>query len=381
MVIQSIFFYSLLIFLMLIGFLFSTNKSTTSIYHNGLYTESNFYQFKIIFPILIFSVFFGMRYNVGYDYLTYLNVYVNKYEGGSFEILFNFINQIGHFFNMHFAVYFSILAFLQIFFYFYAFKKDTYLIPFLSFYLITDAFFLYWMNGIRQGIAMTIWVFSLHFIVEKKPWKYIITVVAASLFHASAIVFLVFYPLFINSKFSIKKTYIQVLLFSFTILLREYLYSFLIGLENVFIFFISISSSKYLYYLESFNEEASFETTNILSFIWRSLLMLLMILFGSKMKRFYNNRLFNLIYVLFFYSVLLINIIPFDSILHRVSVYFEVFRPIMLSYFSYYLLKNGKLSSKLLFLFVIIGYIGLFIVRQLVADEESRTLFQFYFLQ
>lgn len=62
--------------------------------------------------------------------------------------------------------------------------------PFLSVLIfITFGFMNFYMSGMRQAIALSIILFSFNFIVDRKIWKFIATIVIASLFHVSAIVF------------------------------------------------------------------------------------------------------------------------------------------------------------------------------------------------
>lgn len=56
--------------------------------------------------------------------------------------------------------------------------------------------FMIYFSGLRQGIAIGITMLGIKFIEEKKPIKFILTVLAASQFHSSAITFLIAYPIY-----------------------------------------------------------------------------------------------------------------------------------------------------------------------------------------
>ena len=65
------------------------------------------------------------------------------------------------------------------------------------------------MSGIRQAIAVNIFLYSFRFIQEKKRYKYFGCVILASFFHASALIGLVLYWVFnkrINSYFIVVTT-------------------------------------------------------------------------------------------------------------------------------------------------------------------------------
>lgn len=64
--------------------------------------------------------------------------------------------------------------------------------PFLSLMLLmTLEFYKFTLTGLRQALAMAIILaFSYHFMLDRKPIKFVISVLAAFLFHSSAILFL-----------------------------------------------------------------------------------------------------------------------------------------------------------------------------------------------
>ena len=95
----------------------------SSIATNGCQiSQRSFWHFETIFPLLIFAVVFGMRYDVGVDHLGYLHGYLDKIHVGKNEPLFFLLSELGWRLNWHYVIYFSIVAFIQVFFFFYAFK-------------------------------------------------------------------------------------------------------------------------------------------------------------------------------------------------------------------------------------------------------------------
>ena len=78
--------------------------------------------------------------------------------------------------------------------------------PFLStiIYLALPCFVICW-SGLRQSIAISITMIAFLMIQEKKPVKFILLVVLAWLFHSSAIIFLIAYPLYYLKQSSIWK--------------------------------------------------------------------------------------------------------------------------------------------------------------------------------
>lgn len=72
-------------------------------------------------------------------------------------------------------------------------SSSNLLLSFLMF--ICLRIFDFTLSGLRQSIAMGIVWLSIAFIDGKKPMRFILTVLIASLFHSSALVFLIAYPL------------------------------------------------------------------------------------------------------------------------------------------------------------------------------------------
>ncbi|MGN7763271.1 EpsG family protein [Paenibacillus sp. 22594] len=67
--------------------------------------------------------------------------------------------------------------------------------PLLSFVLFVGLrFYSFTLSGLRQAVAWSIIMLSYNFIKEKKPIKFLILVLIASLFHKSALIFLIAYP-------------------------------------------------------------------------------------------------------------------------------------------------------------------------------------------
>lgn len=84
--------------------------------------------------------------------------------------------------------------------------------------------FLIFFSGLRQGIAISIIVLSVKFIDEKKIIKFILTVLLASTFHKSAIVFFIAYPLY-HVKISGWKSILSILIIPIVFVLRQPLFS------------------------------------------------------------------------------------------------------------------------------------------------------------
>lgn len=78
-------------------------------------------------------------------------------------------------------------------------------------------------SALRQGIAIGICCYAMYCLQERKKWRFILSVIVASLFHASAIIFLVAYPLY-YLRVEKKNRYYSILLLPVLFLFRKPLF-------------------------------------------------------------------------------------------------------------------------------------------------------------
>lgn len=108
-------------------------------------------------------------------------------------------------FSTHFQIFMAVTALLQITligYILYKYSKDIVLS-----YIVFFCFGLYIMcfSSIRQATAFSISFFSFHYLMEKKTWKFILTILVAASLHNSAIIFILAYPIKMV-EFTRKKT-------------------------------------------------------------------------------------------------------------------------------------------------------------------------------
>ncbi len=72
----------------------------------------------------------------------------------------------------------------------YKYSKSLFL---STIFYVTIGHFLFQLSGIRQAMAMAICTFAIDYALERKPIKFVIAVVIASLFHSSALVYIPIY--------------------------------------------------------------------------------------------------------------------------------------------------------------------------------------------
>lgn len=124
-----------------------------------------------------------------------LDHYLN-YEKG--YIIFNKIVSL---FSKDQQVFMALCAFVSILpIVIYTYKRSK--MPLFSLFVFMGLpVFLIFFSGLRQAIAIGITVVSMFFVERKKPLPFVLTVILATTFHKSAMVFLIAYPMY-HVKFS-----------------------------------------------------------------------------------------------------------------------------------------------------------------------------------
>lgn len=178
--------YSIVFFL--VGFLVVNKKQV----NKNIY---KWYYFTIV-------LFWGMAYHYAIDtpvYMQYyeydvvslrhgLRLFVSRYEFG-----FNLLAHICKTISTQYAVFQTIILGVEMALIIKGMKElldersMIFALPLLFF------IFPHLLNAPRQGLAVAIFIYALRFINEEKPWKYLVCIIIATLFHQSALVLTVFF--------------------------------------------------------------------------------------------------------------------------------------------------------------------------------------------
>lgn len=361
----------LIFYLMLLG---KVSSMRAALHPHG---NISFWQWQIVFSILIFSIIFGMRYGVGTDYFSYLDFFregsgIIRTDIG-FKIIRDFLSSIG----MHYTVYFSILAFLQILFFMYAFRNERYLYAYLIFILFTGGYVITWMNVIRQSIAACIFIYSLEYIERKKIFLYAIWIFIASLFHLSAAFLIILYPFFMNGGNYFKNQIFQFVVF-FTAVISYYIG---INLEKLIgsileLFAPLLGYGGYLLTGSIFNRQTEGNTG--LGFLLILIIDIIIIGYSGKMSSFYNSKRFNILYNLYFLGAIARVLFAGSFILLRPFLYFIYLKMVIAAYLFYYLYKNLKIPHNLLFFMLLLMLYLLNFIPYIVFGEQYKSAFSFF---
>lgn len=336
----------------------SSSKKVLSLHH----IEEDFRAFwtpENSVSLLLFTLVFGFRYDVGVDYENYAYIYTHSGErSDSLEFLFLAITNLMRDNGISLGFYFSFWSFLQLFFLLYAFRKERYLYPYLIFVLFCGQYFLLWMNVIRQDLATCIFIFAIEFIEKKKFFAFLLWILIASGIHQTALVLLLFYPIFMAKTDYLKHLTVlgqlSILFICLYIHINNYI---LIDFDRYLnMYMINSDYGGYSYgAVEHTSKDNVIGGTFILSFIVDAII----ISYSEKLRNHYSSTKFNIFYTLYFVGVLFELLFGYSYILERSFRYLRFFKLVITPYLLYYLYqKRKKAANVFLLLFVVLAFIA-----------------------
>ncbi len=141
-------------------------------------------------PVLLIA---GLRYDVGTDFFSYRTFFFDVNYLNNTEVLFKWIRDlISRYTHGNFDVFIFVTSFLFIFTIYISIWEQSESVELSIFFFMTNTLFYIGMNTIRQGIAISIVLFSLKFLRENKKFSFMAGVLFACLWHSSVIICLCF---------------------------------------------------------------------------------------------------------------------------------------------------------------------------------------------
>lgn len=273
------------------------------------------YKRTALFSVFVFlSLFVGLRYKVGTDYENYVAIYntdTSWLEGG-FRYYAEWL------YDRHLGVTYMFLGIAIVTYGFmfgglYFMKEAN-----LQFSIIMLSFFTlsFTCNGIRQALAVAIFLFSYQFIKSRRIIPYVLCILLATLFHASALLLLPLY--FFLCKNLPKKIYLAVYLLSFAFIFMN-----LETLVSPFTSFLS-HEERYLHYVENRGRDSGYLSIGVLAQIFIYFVIFVYALNVKFEKR--HTILFNL----FLLCCIFMNMRVGAPLFIRVQAYFGIFSNIII---------------------------------------------------
>ena len=319
-----------------------------------------------IVGLLIPIIMFGLRYNVGADYESYINLY-NKYCNATlnyliftrkFEIGFSLVMKIAYIFKCPQLIFIAFSTSTLIILYRnIANNKEKCSIS-LAWFLVLFLYSASTLNIIRQMLAVAIVMNSYKYVWERRPIRFFITVLLATMFHITALLFLPCY--FINYKNNSKKQKILRMGIILIVLLIVIFFNNFMGI---------------LTGIDSFERYKGY-TKNIESNNYKFLVKLLVL--GAIIpfrKRLYQYNEKNKLY----YFLLIIDVILYATgfispFIKRITLYFGISEIFIISQIPRELKKQSEKNTTIL---VIIGYaISMFIITAYILGQSGIIPYQ-----
>lgn len=331
--------------------------------------------YYLIIGVVIYSIIFGMRYFVGNDWFSYkLNYETLLQTNGSWgekdnlEDGFAFLSSFMA--SCHFPsdVYFGVLAFIQLFLVYYALRKDIDVYRWVSIVFILGCFWLGFSNGIRQSIAICLWLCALFSVAQKRVIHYYMFIFIATYFHHSSVILGIFYPILFSYEEWFKNVKLQIvaLIVSLVLMYNSFIQGYISSLESLLVY---VGYDKYVNYSEEL-----FSTNNSslgIGFYVTLLLNFCIIYFSNITKENFGKsvtHLYNFVFI-----GILCKYIFFDShIVLRFTSYFYTLSFVFGSFVLYTLKNRNKHHFFLVFSCYILTFIA-----YMYKMTENTSLFIF----
>ena len=273
------------------------------------------YEKTALFCVFVFmSLFVGLRHNVGTDFQNYVTIY----DSDTYWLEVGFRNYIDWVYANHLGVTYMFLgiaiatyAFMFGGLYFIKEANLQYSIIMLSIFTLS-----FICNGIRQALAISVFMFSYQFLKNRKLIPYVLCVLFATLFHTSAILLLLLY-FFVHKELS-KKTYIIVYVVSFIFIFMN-----LETLTSPFSFLLS-QEAKYARYVENRGTDSGYLGVGVLL---QLLVYAVIFIYALKIK--FEHR-HTILFNLFLLCCILMNMRVGAPLFIRVQMYFSFFTNIII---------------------------------------------------
>lgn len=304
--------------------------------------------------LLIPTLLASFRYNVGTDFLTYYNIYVNEGQMTFKDYLFYYnkteyisflFNKIGYLFGS-----FNLTLFLFAFFTLYFFTKSVIIIfdeeqGSLIYLLFLLSYFSVSLNIMRQILAVSITTYAIIKMTNENKNKFYLLVILGIFVHNTAIIMMIFKIIYnemsrLLTSLSLKN------------IIRSLFYLF------------SISICTLLLFKQVFNryDNYSFSTNEMLKNNSMYLSLMIFIIISLFIKRLVNqNKLNRFYYFLALLGVILSSIGFFNIYAKRITIYFDVFSLFLLSQVPY--TYKNSMDKEFFKIMIILIYITLFIIQ------------------
>lgn len=327
-------------------------------------------------PIVLASIILGYRYGVGVDYFSYENLYNSQsyssiFDSSASEPIFGVIYQLGYLLGLSFNAVLSLMTLLSFYFIYKSFVYNRRILFWIILLFFLSGQLFWHLNILRQSIALSILIYSVKYIINRKPLYFLFFVFFASGFHVSSIFFVFAYLARPLRRLLIYRK-LQLLLLLISIVFSKEI------LDAILSFAVTLMD--YTPYSRYGTLIATMELTSGsgLGMIVKSISDFIIIYYVQDLVCFYNNKRFDIYYIIYFFGAIMANVFGLNLLLNRIAFLFVSFRFIILAYLLNYLCCNRTFRNKLVILGVLLLFIGYFIGMILWHNNDCSP-FEFVF--
>lgn len=351
-IIQSILIYGIMVWIM-------TYNAKRVFVRN--FVPKTFGQFitekNILVPLIVFSILAAIRWDVGVDCRSYIYGF---YSGNSEnaitkgEILFYGIQNFFKNINLSHVPFFFTIAFIQIAFIYYGLRKRSEVLWFFPLMFVLYGTYWSYMNGVRQSVVCSIFIFTTLLLSEKKYLWFVTWILIATLFHRSAYILLILGAIaYLTRKYFINRSIQLIILAVCYAMIGMSIGERLGELATEMLGFAGY---------EEGTQEHLLETVFEINFGFRAYLMLfanlIVIFFSNKIRKFYNSTHFNIMYNLYFVGVCVWLMFYGNHGIERINMYLTCFIPVILAYAGYFFYYNRRNNIYKISLYLIIALLS-----------------------
>lgn len=337
---------------------------------------SSDYTLRYSLAIGIFVFFMAVRWGVGIDHLGYVKDYQSMLNFGfiqredmepGFVWLMKMMAKVG----FHFSIAFGLYAFIQAYCTFSYFKNEKYLLPYLSFLILTGNVFFIWCNIIRHAIVISVFLLLSRCMMKKRNLLlYLFVIALLSMIHYSALVLI---PLYLVFYLDLEKFYIagkvQYVLFLGALGLSSLsMWTYLMDYLDIVLSSIGYDRYSADLLLSIGSREMNFGARRYLFLI----VDFVIIASSASLRETFKSKIFGFSYFLFMVYYTFMPMFIDNMAFSRLIDYFQIGRLLVASYLLFYLFQyKPVLKNVLLGVFVVLLFVvHLFI--QIYADRGNN---------
>lgn len=371
-IIQSILIYGIMVWIM-------TYNAKRVFVRN--FVPKTFKQFitdkNILVPLLVFSLVAAIRWDVGVDCRSYIFGFYNGDNENAItkgEILFYGIQDIFKYINLSHVPFFFTIAFIQIAFIYYGIRKEPKALLFFPLMFVLYGTYWSYMNGVRQSLVCSIFIFATLLLAEKKFIWAAAWILIATLFHRSAYILLILGAIaYLTRKYFINRN-IQLIILAICYAMMGM--SIGQGLGDFAKEMLGFAG------YEEGTQEHLLETIFEINFGLRAYLMLLpniiVVFFSNKIRKFYNSTHFNMMYNIYFVGLCMWLMFYGNHGIERINMYLTCFIPVILAYAGYFFYNNKRNSVYKISLYIILVLLSLRTVYDMYDSSKEAIDFTNY---